>query len=97
MLLHRVLIDEKMDFGVDSITKLRTSCLTEFDAHWNCLENNNQVRPSPPSRRLHPYTERSLRMFQEFFLCRKPEKTLNDCVFKEFVAFSPVLSFVAYT
>jgi len=25
------------------ITKIRESCLAEFDAHWKCLENNNQV------------------------------------------------------
>jgi hypothetical protein len=32
-----------------SITKMRESCLTEFDAHWNCLEKNNHVgrRPTP--------------------------------------------------
>jgi len=26
-----------------SITKMRESCLSEFDAHWKCLEQNNQV------------------------------------------------------
>lgn len=25
------------------IGKIRESCLAEFDAHWKCLENNNQV------------------------------------------------------
>lgn len=25
------------------ITKLRENCLQEFDNHWKCLENNNQV------------------------------------------------------
>ena len=25
------------------ITKLRENCLAEFDAHWKCLEMNNQV------------------------------------------------------
>ena len=33
----------------DLITKVRTTCLKEFDAHWECLERNNQVRPSRPS------------------------------------------------
>lgn len=26
------------------ITKLRENCLETFNAHWNCLEDNNQVR-----------------------------------------------------
>jgi hypothetical protein len=26
-----------------SISKMRESCLAEFDAHWQCLEKNNQV------------------------------------------------------
>jgi hypothetical protein len=26
------------------VGKIRESCLAEFDAHWKCLENNNQVR-----------------------------------------------------
>ncbi|KAL8290471.1 hypothetical protein RQP46_002729 [Phenoliferia psychrophenolica] len=26
----------------DLITKVRTTCLKEFDAHWECLERNNQ-------------------------------------------------------
>lgn len=25
------------------ISKLRENCLQEFDNHWKCLENNNQV------------------------------------------------------
>jgi len=29
-----------------SISKMRESCLSEFDAHWQCLEKNNQVSPS---------------------------------------------------
>ena len=28
---------------IDRITKLRENCLAEFDAHWKCLEMNNQV------------------------------------------------------
>ncbi|KAI5475804.1 hypothetical protein MNV49_000815 [Pseudohyphozyma bogoriensis] len=43
----------------DLITKVRSTCLKEFDAHWNCLERNNQ----------------------EFYLCRKPEKAFNECIF----------------
>lgn len=29
-----------------SIAKVRSTCLKEFDAHWQCLERNNQVRRS---------------------------------------------------
>lgn len=25
---------------------MRSTCLKEFDAHWQCLERNNQVRTS---------------------------------------------------
>ena len=27
----------------DRITKMREKCLKDFDAHWGCLEKNNQV------------------------------------------------------
>jgi NADH dehydrogenase (ubiquinone) 1 alpha subcomplex subunit 8 len=27
-----------------SISKMRENCLQQFEAHWNCLEINNQVR-----------------------------------------------------
>jgi hypothetical protein len=48
-----------------SIGKIRESCLAEFDAHWQCLEKNNQVRktgrdsliavlPSMPETRTSP-------------------------------------------
>ncbi|KAG2369775.1 Ndufa8, NADH-ubiquinone oxidoreductase complex I 19kd subunit [Suillus spraguei] len=36
-------------------------CLEQFDAHWNCLELNNQ----------------------EYYACRKPERTLNKCMFEK--------------
>lgn len=29
------------------ISKLRENCLQEFDNHWKCLENNNQVSCCP--------------------------------------------------
>ncbi|TFK62715.1 Ndufa8, NADH-ubiquinone oxidoreductase complex I 19kd subunit [Pluteus cervinus] len=45
----------------DLINKMRDSCLKEFDAHWTCLEKNNQ----------------------EYYLCRKPERTLNQCMFEK--------------
>lgn len=30
---------------------MRENCLKEFDAHWQCLENNNQVRHLHTSQR----------------------------------------------
>ncbi|KAG6861982.1 hypothetical protein C0995_009166 [Termitomyces sp. Mi166 len=33
----------------------------QFQAHWNCLEKNNQ----------------------EYYLCRKPERSLNACMFEK--------------
>lgn len=33
------------------IGKIRESCLAEFDAHWKCLENNNQVGVSVDLRK----------------------------------------------
>ncbi len=32
------------------VGKIRESCLAEFDAHWKCLENNNQVRVGSGAR-----------------------------------------------
>lgn len=32
--------------AADLIEKMRESCAQTYDAHWQCLENNNQVRPS---------------------------------------------------
>jgi hypothetical protein len=29
----------------DLIEKMRASCAQTYDSHWQCLENNNQVRP----------------------------------------------------
>ncbi|KAH7887478.1 hypothetical protein F5I97DRAFT_1860762 [Phlebopus sp. FC_14] len=47
--------------ATDLITKMRENCLEQFDAHWSCLEMNNQ----------------------EYFACRKPERTLNKCMFEK--------------
>jgi hypothetical protein len=52
---------------------MRESCLQEFDAHWQCLEKNNQY----------------------FQACRKPEKTLNDCVFKNLVSLMYLIDLAA--
>jgi len=45
----------------DLISKMRDNCLKEFDAHWECLEWNNQ----------------------KYNMCRKPERTLNKCMFEK--------------
>ncbi|KAF9462001.1 hypothetical protein BDZ94DRAFT_1166681 [Collybia nuda] len=47
--------------ATDLITKMRENCLQQFEAHWNCLERNNQ----------------------EYYHCRKPERTLNACMFEK--------------
>ncbi|KAL0950069.1 hypothetical protein HGRIS_010073 [Hohenbuehelia grisea] len=47
--------------ATDLINKMRENCLEQFDAHWNCLELNNQ----------------------EYYRCRKPERTLNKCMFEK--------------
>lgn len=33
--------------AADLIEKMRASCAQTYDAHWQCLENNNQVRLYP--------------------------------------------------
>ena len=47
--------------ATDLINKMRENCLAQFDAHWGCLERNNQ----------------------EYYKCRKPERTLNACMFEK--------------
>ncbi|KAI0036779.1 NADH dehydrogenase alpha subcomplex subunit 8 [Vararia minispora EC-137] len=46
--------------ATDLLTKMRENCFAQWDAHWQCLEKNNQ----------------------EYYLCRKPERTLNQCMFE---------------
>ena len=33
----------RFDISHGSISKMRENCLQQFEAHWNCLEMNNQV------------------------------------------------------
>ncbi|KAJ8087140.1 ndufa8, NADH-ubiquinone oxidoreductase complex I 19kd subunit [Marasmius tenuissimus] len=47
--------------ATDLIAKMRENCLSQFQEHWNCLENNNQ----------------------EYYMCRKPERSLNKCMFEK--------------
>lgn len=50
---------------------MRENCLEQFEAHWNCLETNNQ----------------------EYYACRKPERSLNKCMFEKLVCLSFSLLF----
>lgn len=60
---------------------MRENCLKQFDEHWNCMEANNQVTLHHLRRPLLRLTER----VQEYFRCRKPERTLNKCMFEKLV------------
>lgn len=65
------------------INKMRENCLEQFEAHWNCLELNNQACPLPlffDAAQLLTYGAT-----QEYFACRKPERTLNKCMFEKLV------------
>ncbi|OBZ70166.1 NADH-ubiquinone oxidoreductase 20 subunit, partial [Grifola frondosa] len=58
--------------AMDLITKMRENCAQEFEKHWNCLELNNQA------------CFRAVRtewVRQEYYHCRKDERTLNKCMF----------------
>ena len=71
------------DNGTDSgyrVGKVKENCLAEFDAHWRCLEFNNQV--SVDDLEMTP----GLSTIQYYQACRKPEKTLNQCVFEKLVS-----------
>lgn len=63
------------------ITKMRENCLKQFDEHWNCLEANNQVAFDVTIRSRQPLIED----IQEYYRCRKPERTLNKCMFEKLV------------
>lgn len=54
-----------------SIQKIGDKCGQEWDAHWQCLEQNNQVR----ARDSH----------QAYMPCRKFERPLNKCVLEQLV------------
>src|SRR4051812_43715558 len=60
---------------------MRENCLKEFDTHSDCLEKNNHVC----SQRLPPQRVCSLTRRQEYYACRKPERTLNKCMFDRLV------------
>ncbi|KAH6914599.1 NADH-ubiquinone oxidoreductase subunit [Coprinopsis sp. MPI-PUGE-AT-0042] len=45
----------------DILTKMQQNCMEQFQAHFECLERNNQ----------------------EYYLCRKPERKLNSCMFEK--------------
>ncbi|CAE6425574.1 unnamed protein product [Rhizoctonia solani] len=65
--------------AADLIEKMRASCAATYDAHWQCLENNNQVYHhllNLDGTNFPPHT------IKEFYKCRKPERKLNECVFE---------------
>lgn len=76
---------ESVDSFFPRINKLRENCLKEWDAHWECLERNNQVcaEPSPCGTSVKVFRTPSHK--QEFYACRKPERTFNKCVFDKLV------------
>lgn len=67
---------------------MRENCLQQFESHWECLERNNQAS-SHPNRyhwfRTLLYFNTESRPSQEYHLCRKPERTLNSCMFEKLV------------
>ncbi|KAG8745541.1 hypothetical protein FRC10_007719 [Ceratobasidium sp. 414] len=67
--------------AADLIEKMRASCGQVYDAHWQCLENNNQVRSS-----FLLWGAYMISMYitpvQEYYKCRKPERKLNECMFE---------------
>ena len=71
-----------MNDHYQSISKLRDNCLKEFDTHWDCLEKNNHVcfYLLPSELYMSVLTE-----MQEYYRCRKVERTLNKCVFDKLV------------
>ncbi|KAH0840155.1 Ndufa8, NADH-ubiquinone oxidoreductase complex I 19kd subunit [Lanmaoa asiatica] len=64
--------------ATDLISKMRENCLEQFEAHWNCLELNNQVCTPPVEAAQLTYDAT-----QEYYACRKPERTLNKCMFEK--------------
>ena len=64
------------------IDKMNENCLKEFTAHWTCLEKNNQVGYHVLLR-----SRWGTDIRQEYYACRKVERTLNNCVFQKLVRF----------
>lgn len=61
---------------------MRENCLEQFEAHWNCMELNNQVCSLPLPVEAAQLTYDAT---QEYYACRKPERTLNKCMFEKLV------------
>lgn len=61
---------------------MRENCLEQFEAHWNCLESNNQACTLSLSFEAAHLTNGAI---QEYYACRKPERTLNKCMFEKLV------------
>ncbi|THH08806.1 hypothetical protein EW145_g2450 [Phellinidium pouzarii] len=67
----------------DLITKMRENCLKEFDSHWECLEKNNQVCNDGILVLSFVIMAHFPPIPKEYYLCRKPERTLNKCMFEK--------------
>lgn len=83
---------------LDRINKMRENCLQQFEAHWNCLESNNQVCFQNADRTPPAVTDQNVRT-KEYAPCRKLERTLNKCMFEKLVRDSapiPILLFYSF-
>jgi hypothetical protein len=79
-----------------SLEKMRAVCTKEFEAHWQCLDKNNQVRilfllvsfKILPRVHIHTYCNclSASTLIQEFYPCRKEERPLNACMFTKLVS-----------
>ncbi|KAI0303929.1 Ndufa8, NADH-ubiquinone oxidoreductase complex I 19kd subunit [Russula brevipes] len=68
--------------ATDLISKMRENCLQQFEAHWNCLELNNQVCLRSVCNGNLARSEQNP-FAQQYPPCRKPERTLNKCMFEK--------------
>lgn len=73
-----------------SIRKLSDSCGKQWEEHWQCLELHNQVSRQQLQLSKHPGSRTHLPS-KELYMCRKPERTLNQCVFEKLVSIVEML------
>ena len=67
------------------ITKMRENCLSEWNKHWDCLENHNQV-----CTLCHRCVNGWLTYAKEYYRCREVERPLNKCMFEKLVRILPI-------
>jgi NADH dehydrogenase (ubiquinone) 1 alpha subcomplex subunit 8 len=93
MPLSRQLLSKRNEI---SLEKMRAVCAKEFEAHWQCLDKNNQVRTLSllvvfnilPHLHVPTYCTCLFEFMcnQEFYPCRKEERPLNACMFTKLVS-----------